>query len=215
MIAVCAVVAPWTIRNYLVFHKFIPLRDNAGFELYCGNNKDSWHWGPPGYHPSDNEEEWREFQELGEPQYVARKGEQAMVFIRAHRELYVEMTLRRIVYIWAGFWSFEARYLREEPFDLANIVFCSGLTLLGFVGLRRAYQENANRTIPYLLVLLLFPLVYYFTHPEDYHRRPIDPMIVALAAYGVTSWRRAKAKAGEPAGKMAPENGLGSLDSDG
>jgi hypothetical protein len=29
---------PWTIRNYQVFHKFIPLTTNGGFNLYRGNN---------------------------------------------------------------------------------------------------------------------------------------------------------------------------------
>ena len=29
---------PWTIRNYQVFHKFIPLTTNSGFNLYRGNN---------------------------------------------------------------------------------------------------------------------------------------------------------------------------------
>ena len=30
---------PWTIRNYVQFHKFIPLRSNFAFELYIGNNE--------------------------------------------------------------------------------------------------------------------------------------------------------------------------------
>jgi hypothetical protein len=37
-------------------------------------------------------------------------------------------------------------------------------------------------------VFLLFPVIYYLTHPEDYHRRPIDPQCVVLAAYAVASW---------------------------
>src|SRR5262249_1099907 len=30
---------PWTVRNYIVFHRFIPLRSGFGFELYIGNNE--------------------------------------------------------------------------------------------------------------------------------------------------------------------------------
>jgi hypothetical protein len=33
-------------------------------------------------------------------------------------------------------------------------------------------------------VYLFFPLVYYLTHPEDYYRRPIDPLFVVLGVYG-------------------------------
>jgi len=37
MALLCCV--PWTIRNYVQFHKFIPLRSNFAFELYIGNNE--------------------------------------------------------------------------------------------------------------------------------------------------------------------------------
>jgi hypothetical protein len=30
----------------------------------------------------------------------------------------------------------------------------------------------------------------YLTHPEDYYRRPIDPLFVVLAAYAITSLMR-------------------------
>jgi len=194
VLVVIAIIAPWTVRNYEVFHKLIALRGNFGFELYCGNNKDDWHWGPPGYHPSDNEAEWREFQELGEAGYVAEKGREARTYIAAHPAQYLMATLRRFVYIWTGFWSFERRYLVEEPFDPANVFFCTGFTLMGFLGLWRSWREDANLAVPYLLVFLFFPIIYYLTHPEDYHRRPIDPMMVVLGAYAFTAWREARAR---------------------
>jgi hypothetical protein len=34
----------------------------------------------------------------------------------------------------------------------------------------------------YALVLVSFPAIYYITSPEVYYRRPIDPLIVILAA---------------------------------
>jgi len=37
MTILCCV--PWTIRNYVQFHRFIPLRSNFAFELYIGNNE--------------------------------------------------------------------------------------------------------------------------------------------------------------------------------
>jgi hypothetical protein len=37
-------------------------------------------------------------------------------------------------------------------------------------------------------------VVYYVTHPEDYYRRPIDPIFVVLAVYAVTSWIRNRAR---------------------
>jgi hypothetical protein len=40
-----------------------------------------------------------------------------------------------------------------------------------------------------LIAFFFFPIVYYLTHPEDYYRRPIDPLFVVLAVYAVVSWR--------------------------
>jgi len=188
ILAVMLVVAPWFIRNYATFHKMIPFRSCLGLEVYFGNNQDSWHWGPPGYHPSDNEKEWREYQQLGETAYVAKKLHEGLGFINSHRLLYLKQTMRRVVYIWTGFWSFSHRYLQEEPADPFNIVFCTGLTVLTWMGLRRAWRIDHAIAMPYVLVFLFFPVIYYLTHPEDYYRRPIDPQCVALAAYAVASW---------------------------
>ncbi len=188
VLAVTLVVAPWFIRNYETFHKFIPFRSCLGLEVYFGNNQDSWHWGPPGYHPSDNESEWREYQQLGEIAYTQKKFHEGLAFINSHRLLYARQTLRRVVYLWTGFWSFSRRYLQEEPADPFNIVFCTGLTILTLMGLRRAWLLSPHIAMPYLLVFLFFPIIYYLTHPEDYYRRPIDPQYVLLAAYAVASW---------------------------
>lgn len=188
VLAVIGVTAPWMVRNYRTFHEVVPLRSCLGLEVYFGNNQDSWHWGPPGYHPSDNEKEWKEYQQLGEIAYVSKKFDQGLDFIRHHRRLYVRMTLRRVVYLWTGYWSFEQRYLEEEPMDPPNIAFCTALTLLALAGLRRAWREGAKVAMPHIVAFVFFPIVYYLTHPEDYYRRPIDPLFVVLAAYAVVSW---------------------------
>ena len=203
LIAVIVVLSPWFVRNYRTFHKFIPLRSGFWFEVYCGNNADTWHWDPPGYHPSDSTTEWNEYQRLGETGYMELKHREADAFVGAHKLLYARQTLRRIVYIWTGFWSFSRRYLREEPADPGNIVFCTALSVLAFLGLRRASMASATKrdsgatgspprvsATPYIIAFVFFPLVYYFTHPEDYYRRPLDPMMVALAAGAFAHCRR-------------------------
>jgi len=193
LLGVLIIVSPWFVRNYRTFHKFVPFRTGLAMEFYCGNNADDWNSDirPPGYHPSDNEKEWLEYQQLGEINYMALKKREAFAFISSHRAHYAAMCMRRAIYMWTGFWSFSRRYLRQEPFDPPNIVFCTALTILAFLGLRRAFRERGAATaMPYVIVLFFFPLVYYLTHPEDYYRRPLDPMLAVLAAYAIASWRR-------------------------
>jgi len=200
VLTVILVVSPWFIRNYETFHKVIPFRSCLGLEVYFGNNVDSWHWGPPGYHPSDNENEWLEYQQLGEIAYTSKKFHEGLAFINSHRALYVGQTVRRVVYLWTGYWSFHPRYLQEEPADPFNMIFCTGLTVLTLAGLRQSWRLDPSIAVPYLLVFLFFPVIYYLTHPEDYYRRPIDPQYVVLAAYAVAVWvaERKRRRAGIP-----------------
>jgi hypothetical protein len=93
-----------------------------------------------------------------------------------------------VVYLWTGYWSLSRRYLTEEPADPFNMVFCTGLSILTLIGLRQAWRIDANIAMPYILVFVFFPVIYYLTHPEDYYRRPIDPQYVVLAALAVASW---------------------------
>jgi hypothetical protein len=38
-------------------------------------------------------------------------------------------------------------------------------------------------------VLFLFPLTYYFSHPEAFRMRPIDPLLVILGCYAILHLR--------------------------
>src|SRR5690348_13449392 len=113
LFAVILVLSPWFVRNYRTFHKFIPLRSGFWLEVYCGNNAAGADWStdlrPAGYHPSDSATEWSEYQQLGETGYMELKHKEAVAFVGAHKGLYATQTLRRIVWMWTGFWSFSRR----------------------------------------------------------------------------------------------------------
>ena len=191
-IAFFAVVTPWFVRNYRLFHQFIPFRDTIGLEMIIGNSGDSFHWRPAEIGPWHNDADWAEFQKVGELNYMAEKKQQAIEFIKGHPAWFARQTVRRFVYVWTGYWSFDPRYLEEEPLDPYNIIFCTGVSILTLLGLYRAFRDNFDAAMPYALVLFSFPLIYYFTHPEVYYRRQIDPMFVILAVYAVVAWRREK-----------------------
>jgi hypothetical protein len=191
--AICAalgfalVVTPWFVRNYHAFGTFIPFRDNFGLELYVGNNGETWHFAPGGFHPSDTDREWVEYQQLGELAYMKHKQAQALTFIKGHPANFAVLSFRRAVYMWTNFWSFSRRYMEAEPLDPPNTFMTITLTVLALAGLRRAFRRGVSIGMPFAIALFFFPVVYYFTHPEDYYRRPIDPIFVVLAVYAITS----------------------------
>jgi hypothetical protein len=60
------------------------------------------------------------------------------------------------------------------------------VSVLAFVGLFLAFR-NGNPAVPlFAITLIVFPLVYYVTHPTPRYRHPIEPAMVLLAAYAIT-----------------------------
>jgi hypothetical protein len=118
-----------------------------------------------------------------------QKSQEAKAYIHAHPEWYAWMCARRAVYLWTGYWSFKPAYLAQEPTDPENIPFASGLTLLGLTGLLLAWRRSRFDAIRYAGVMFLFPVMYYLNHPEPYHMRPLDPLLVVLGCYAIVSWK--------------------------
>jgi hypothetical protein len=58
------------------------------------------------------------------------------------------------------------------------------LTVLMLVGIWQAFRISRDTTLAYLLVLAVYPFIFYLTHPEIRYRHLIDPEIIILAALG-------------------------------
>lgn len=85
-----ATVTPWMVRNYATFGRMIPIKSNANFELYqsqCMQPDGVLQQSSIGMHPrSTNSEQAREYDELGEDAFLARKGDQFRAAVRADPE---------------------------------------------------------------------------------------------------------------------------------
>jgi len=185
-----AVLSPWVLRNYVVFHHFIPVRSGFGLELYIGNSGYSDRWVNSALHPNHSDAELDEYNRMGEMDYMHHKLEQAKAYIRTHPGWYAWMTARRVVYMWTGYWSFSHAYLKEEPLDPPNVLVDTTLTVLGLIGLWRVFRGDSSMGMRFAIVLFFFPLPYYFSHPETYYFRPADPLIVILAAVAIVGRKK-------------------------
>jgi len=175
--------APWTIRNYCVFGKFIVLRSNFGLELWLGNNPNVVDGMSQFSHPNDNPEEAEKYKRMGEIAYMAEKEREAFTFMRTHPRDTLNYTFHRFVNIWLAqtdnlvdVWSGAPLYAKAlMTFNCLLSLF----SLFGVLYARRAHHPDAA---PYGMVLLIFPLVFYLTHSSPRYRFPMDPIIVILAA---------------------------------
>ena len=175
--------APWTIRNYRVFGKFIVLRSNFGLELWLGNNPNVIDGLSQLSHPNDNPEEAEKYIRMGEIAYMAEKEHEAFTFMRTHPRDTLNYTFHRFVNIWLSqtdnlldVWSSASLYRK------ALMTFNSLLSLLSLLGVLYARRARHPDAAPYGMVLLIFPLVFYLTHSSPRYRFPMDPIILILAA---------------------------------
>jgi hypothetical protein len=187
-LALVVTIAPWLARNYRTFHQPVFLKDNFWMELCVGNLGNALHWWNGDVHPSGSAEEMHRFAELGEMGYMAEKRREAFAFLENDSGIYATRTIRRVVYIWTGFWSFNREYLREEPLDPENIFFLTSLTVLSLIGLYKAFRASPQVAMPFLIVLFFYPAAYYLSHPDPGFRHPMDPLFVILACVTLTSW---------------------------
>jgi len=171
-------VAPWFLRNYMVFDRFIPFRGTFWMVFWEGNTGDTSDLFPDWTNPAHNETEMEEYRSRGEMGYVAEKKRLSLEFLRDQPGLYLRLTARRFVYIWTGFWSLRSDYLAGEPFAFWNIGFSTILLILMLAGIRRALYTETMNTIPLLAVLVCYPLVFYVAHAATEYRHPIDPIVV-------------------------------------
>jgi hypothetical protein len=114
-----------------------------------------------------------------------------MNFITHHPLFFAGLSLRRAFSYWTGFWSVSPAYLSLEPMEIPDIVYCTGVTVLMLLGARRFWQRDRTSALPYVVLILAFPLTYYFTHASPDYREPIEPEVLVLAVGGMQALRRA------------------------
>jgi len=182
---------PWTVRNYVVFHKFVPLRSNFPLELYIGNNNNyatrQFVWPPK----ITKERELLRYFRLGETAFMEEERRKAMEFIRAHPGIAMELIGEKFVSFWAGVAEPVQVFKTTDSLLIRSLIVCNTLAALGgLLGIVVLFVKRNPYAIPAAIYPLVFPWLYYVTHPNLRYRHPIDPVILLLAAVAAGfAWR--------------------------
>jgi 4-amino-4-deoxy-L-arabinose transferase-like glycosyltransferase len=155
--------APWTVRNYVTFERFIPLRDNLGLELWLGNRPGMQ--GTVDFSGDFPDVDPGNYARLGELGFMDGKLDASRKFILSKPSAFIGRVLRRMVEFWYA----------PYPFPWIAV------SILGWLGATWAIRNDRNEWV-WLIMLTVFPLVYYVTHNFPTYRHPIEPLIVLLAA---------------------------------
>lgn len=174
-----AALVPWTVRNYEVFHKFMPVRGNFGVEFHLGNTSDAEGLWQFWLHPSQDPNQFRLYKEMGEVYYAKYKLKEALRFVHQQPKHFAYLTTAHFVYYWAGVPHAE-KY--RGIYELKSSMFLA-TTLLAIFGVAQALRKHRRGAVLYLLLLLSYPDIYYITFAHPRYRHPIEPEILILAVY--------------------------------
>ncbi len=181
MLAVFAAIqAPWAIRNWVEFHAFVPTRSNFGLELRISNRPESFalmednvsHGVMSRFHPGLNEDEARKVAAEGEVAYTRAEMADARAEIRRDPARFLRLTGER-------FWRFWLAPSRRFKTTAAS----TAITLLGLLGLCLIPAGPGTRLT--WLILLTYPLVYYFIQVDARYTYPLGWIFLTPAVHVV------------------------------
>jgi hypothetical protein len=191
---------PWTVRNYLIFHRFVPVRSNFGFELYIGNNEnyDERRRNLPATITKEREE--LRYLRMGEMPFMDEEKRKAVDFIRSHPRVELELFAKRCVDFWVGT-AIPIQTFRESGSLLIRVILLGNfLSFAGAViGIGVLIRNRSSYACPFAIFIIAFPMLYYVTHTSLRYRHPVDPialLLTAISAHALmhsVSWKRVEA----------------------
>jgi 4-amino-4-deoxy-L-arabinose transferase-like glycosyltransferase len=188
---------PWTIRNYKIFHTFVPLRSGLGLQLWLGNDDNTQDIFRAERHPIYDATERARYVQMGEVAYMHEKQTAAVHYMLSHPARETHLVTRRIISFWSGgtptplkdFLNADATWFRFVL--LFNLLAALG-ALLGIIFLIRC---RSPFWLPVAIFPLVFPWAYYLTLVLPRYRLPIDPVVLLLTAVALETLFRGENRA--------------------
>jgi 4-amino-4-deoxy-L-arabinose transferase-like glycosyltransferase len=183
------IVAPWTIRNYLLFDAFIPVSSNSGYVLYHGLNPESdGMWSPA----------LRSIGHLDEIEKDRLAREAAFRQMRDHPQETAILILRKQAYMWGtsstniatrfNVWILSTWHAPLERVIKLSINVCwTALMVLCFHSTWvTGIWKEPKMTLGVMLLYYTFVLHLFFEVQSRYHIHVI-PILIILATAGMVA----------------------------
>jgi len=204
--AFALVVTPWLIRNGVVFHTFVSLRSNAGFELFHGNSElECIRETEIARHPATNRQEFERYAALGEIKYCSENRARAIEYIRQHPWDTVRRTALRIYVSWFTdltdhwTWDGESKWWSKSRLFIARYLASVLLTVASVGIILSAALSGRLRSLPYAplfaAVVVLLPIPHYFTFADQEYTAVLR-MWLGVIAVQLLALRRPRADGG-------------------
>jgi len=189
------VIAPWTIRNYKIFHKVIPIRIGTGFNLWIGSYLpwEGKNMGGKGGYP-EGRVKFIETEPLKslvtghsdlEVDTILRQ--EAIKNIKKNPAGFIKLSLKRAWRLWKQ--AIGQETLNNKSAFLGNIFAMIHYLFLFFAiyGIAFTLLNNFKAVIIPLSVILYFTLVYSVGYASPRYHLPALPYLILFASSGLLS----------------------------
>lgn len=169
-------ILPWTVRNYLVFDRFLLLNSQAGQVLWNANHPDlGTRFDPSAMFPVP--EDLRDANEVDLSNELLRRGWQV---IAADPWRFVRLSLSRAGF-WVMFWPSRQSSVSSNIARSASFGVCLPFMIGGLVLSLREWR----RWMLLYLFIVLYTLIHVISWVQIRYRMPVDVALVPFAALAV------------------------------
>jgi hypothetical protein len=175
---------PWTVRNYVVFHRVVPMRSTLGIQLWIGNNENPQEAWKEELHPIFNSAERARYIRMGEIEYMREKQSEAIEFILAHPARDVRQFASRFIATWSGGTPTPLQdFVRTPGLWFRGVLLFNFLVAIGTAaGIVILWKQGSAYLFPIAVFPVVFPWAYYLTLVVPRYRLPVDPAVMLLTA---------------------------------
>jgi hypothetical protein len=186
----------WIVRNYMVFERFVLMRDNLGIELAISNN-DCASFGLvvnhetgcfQKVHPNASEIEAVKLLISGEVNYNDRRLSEARSWIRNNPRQFAAFCLKRASAFWMPHETVDFRQGVLAPGRRSERLTIYAMTLLSLFGFWIAVRRDRISAAILASWLIVYPAVYYLVQYEDRYRYPIMWITFLLGALALSEF---------------------------
>ena len=185
--ALCCV--PWTVRNYKVFHAFVPLASVLGLQLWMGNNPHAHAVWLARLHPMNDSAERAKYIAMGEIAYMRQKQHEAIAYMVSHPRRVAVLAANRFIAIWTGGTPHPLKdFQRNHSLWFAYVLLFNVFAAVGaLAGIVLLFWKRSMFAFPLAVFPVVFPWVYYISLALPRYRLPIDPVVILLAAIALSA----------------------------
>lgn len=193
LLSAAAVIAPWSIRNSLLHHRFVFMLTTDSEVFWRGNNPyatgssyvDADHLVLDALPAEEVRDLHRQPNEIAQAEWFRTR---AMAFVRTQPAAFARLTLRKFFY----FWWFSPQIGVNYPRRWAQLymVYYVFVLCMAAVGVRKTVQAGGRRMRmlalmgAFMLAISALQSLYYV---EGRHRWAVEPLLLALGGGGVAA----------------------------